>query len=539
VREVVVATPVPVGEEQFLMRTLDPFPKRGGQLVLGAHGPPAHFDLFAAASISNHGSQAAMYDALIRRDPRDPRLPIIPDLAHRWEISSDGMTYTFFLREGVKFHDGAELTSADAKATYDRIIFPREGLVSIRQGIFPTVSEINTPDKYTVEFKLSEPRSTTAMLQAFSSEWNLIVRKATLDQYEGDLSKIDNYPGTGPFIYDSRDDDRWLLEANPDYWNPNVPYVDGIKHVWLKASTPENTAALLGGQLDWTMWLAPKDGRTIGDRPGLRGIRQHLLSMNGIGINNEHPPLDDARVRRAFMLVIDQQAIVKAIEDVKAFSFGEMFISGTPVSRPPEQLMEQKGFRHPTAEDIAEAQELLAEAGFPEGQGFRTLDLLTRESANQRIMSPAIQAMLKEHLNVNTEIRITDASQWLEEATQGNYDINPETFAFAYVPDPSFYLKDLLGMCGDELCATNTVRFRNDEFNALIEEISRELDQQKRIDISNQIRELLLREVPYIPVSSSEISYWGFWDHLKGMMPGTDFFANYELHKWDHVWLDR
>ena len=99
-----------------------------------------------------------MFDNLVRRDPRDSGKTIIPDLAHSWEISKDGKTYTFMLRKDVQFHDGAELTSDDVKATFDRIAKPPQGISIPRSTLFAAVSEINAPDKYTVQFKLSEPR---------------------------------------------------------------------------------------------------------------------------------------------------------------------------------------------------------------------------------------------------------------------------------------------------------------------------------------------------------------------------------------------
>jgi hypothetical protein len=108
-----------------------------------------------------------MYDNLIRRDPRDGQT-IIPDLAHRWEISPDGRAYTFFLRQGVKFHDGAEFTAEDVQATYARIIWPPKGISIPRAPLFAAVSEINILDPYTIEFKLREPRPSSFMLGAFA-----------------------------------------------------------------------------------------------------------------------------------------------------------------------------------------------------------------------------------------------------------------------------------------------------------------------------------------------------------------------------------
>ena len=98
-----------------------------------------------------------MYDTLLRRDPRDGQT-IIPDLASKWEISPDGKKYTFHLRKGVKFHDGAEFTAEDVKATYDRIVRPPKGVVIPRTPLFATVGDIVVLDPYKIEFRLTEPR---------------------------------------------------------------------------------------------------------------------------------------------------------------------------------------------------------------------------------------------------------------------------------------------------------------------------------------------------------------------------------------------
>ncbi len=142
---------------------------------------------------------AVMFDNLIRRDPRDSGQTIIPDLAHSWEIAKDGKTYTFFLRQGVQFHDGAELTAEDVKATFDRIAKPPQGISIPRSILFKAVSEIAAPDKYTVQFKLAEPRPPNFIMSAIASGWNVIVRKKTLEDNNYNLRKVEVYPGTGPF----------------------------------------------------------------------------------------------------------------------------------------------------------------------------------------------------------------------------------------------------------------------------------------------------------------------------------------------------
>ena len=150
--------PLEFDGSRFQLAAPEPNPKRGGVLRVGILNRPPHFDMQQSGTVGNIGTQGCMFDNLIRHDPRDSGKTIIPDLAHSWDISKDGQTYTFFLRKGVLFHDGAELTANDVKATFDRIRNPPQGVTMPRSILFKAVSEINTRDNYTVEFKLSTPR---------------------------------------------------------------------------------------------------------------------------------------------------------------------------------------------------------------------------------------------------------------------------------------------------------------------------------------------------------------------------------------------
>src|SRR6516164_9289246 len=175
---------------QWKLRAPEPNAKRGGVLRYGILSAPAHFDVHQSGTVSNIGTQGAMYDNLIRRNPLDSGQTIIPDLAHSWQISPDSKTYTFFLRKGVLFSDGAELTADDVKATFDRIAHPPEGISIPRSILFKAVSEINVRDKYTVEFKLAEARSPNFIMSAIASGWNVIVRKKTLEDNNYNLRKV-------------------------------------------------------------------------------------------------------------------------------------------------------------------------------------------------------------------------------------------------------------------------------------------------------------------------------------------------------------
>ena len=122
---------------KFQLAAPEPNPKSGGVLRYAITMRPPHFDVHQSGTINSLGSQGCMFDNLIRRDPRDSGKTIIPDLAHSWEIAKDGKTYTFYLRKGVQFHDGAELTAEDVKATFDRIAKPPTGVSIPRSTLFP------------------------------------------------------------------------------------------------------------------------------------------------------------------------------------------------------------------------------------------------------------------------------------------------------------------------------------------------------------------------------------------------------------------
>src|SRR5690348_13906999 len=216
---------------KFQLAAPEPNPKRGGVLRYGITMRPPHFDVHQSGTINNLGSQGCMFDNLIRRDPRDSGKTIIPDLAHSWAIAKDGKTYTFFLRKGVQFHDGAELTADDVKATFYRIAKPPSGINIPRSILFKAVSEISAKDPYTVEFKLAEPRPKSFIMLAIASGWNVIVRKKTLEDNNYNLRKLSDYPGTGPFrSVRYVENEVRVVEKNKNYWNQGLPYLDGIEY---------------------------------------------------------------------------------------------------------------------------------------------------------------------------------------------------------------------------------------------------------------------------------------------------------------------
>src|SRR5436190_1445987 len=254
--------PLEFDGSKFQLAAAEPNPKRGGVLRVGMPLRAPHFDLHQSGTIFNLGSMACMFDNLIRHDPRDGGKTLIPDLAHSWEIAKDAKTYTFHLRQGVQFHDGAELTAEDVKATFDRIIKPPQGISVPRSILFKAVSEVAAPDKYTVQFKLAEPRPVAFIMAAIASGWNVVVRKKTLEDNAYNLRKVEVYPGTGPFRSKQRiENEKWVMERNPNYWNKGLPYLDGIEFYHALPFSTDLGSSILSGRTDYIRITDPVTAR--------------------------------------------------------------------------------------------------------------------------------------------------------------------------------------------------------------------------------------------------------------------------------------
>ena len=173
---------------------------------------------------------STVYNTLVMFDPHGfPN--IIGDLAKSWERSEDGKTWTFKLHEGVKFHDGTELTSADVKASWDRIYNPPEGVTSPRRSYFEMIDSIEAPDKNTVVFTLKYPAA--SFLAMIAQPANFIYAKADIDKAPDWHKK--NANGTGPFKLKKYVRGSSLeVERNPNYFKAGLPYMDGVKYFMIK-----------------------------------------------------------------------------------------------------------------------------------------------------------------------------------------------------------------------------------------------------------------------------------------------------------------
>src|SRR5947208_3049172 len=321
---------------------------------------------------------------------------------------------------------GRHLSAPEFAAAQDTTFKPdpaAKGVVSPRTPLFSAVSDIVVLDPHKIEFRLKEARPKAFMLGAFASGWNIIVRKKTLDENQGNLRQVMNYPGTGPFRHVSRKDKEvWIMERNPNYWNKGLPYVDRLEVYHMMPFSPELGASFLSGRVDYARLLDPVTWRRAKDTPGMTAAEFNQSVVQAVFMNNKKPPLGDPRVRRAMHLALDRHALVEVVKDVAPMSVGGVVYPFHELSTPAAELISKRlGYQKDMKPAVQEARRLMADAGHP--NGIRNLPFLVPEAATFKLWAVAIQAMLKETLNIETNLRTVQVSQRFEDAAAGDCDL--------------------------------------------------------------------------------------------------------------------
>lgn len=278
----------------------------------------------------------------------DPDMTVKPDLAESWTASDDLKTWTFKLRQGVKFHHGRVMDAEDVVATMKRILDPATGSRA-RTGL-SMVDGISATDPMTVEFKLNIPYAGFADI--FADRNLRIVPKDK-------LAELSTQPiGTGPFMFKSwSPGDRLELVKNPSYFEAGLPKVDGAT-LRIIPESAARMAALESGAID-IVWSMPYEAvDKLKTSATARADSVSTPTWDGVILNNDRPPFNDVRVRKALALTIDKEAIV----ELALFGQGNPTFSPIPPSHP--YFNKAMKFTPP---DIAQAKKLLAEAGFPNG----------------------------------------------------------------------------------------------------------------------------------------------------------------------------
>lgn len=393
-------------------------PKPGGTLVWRVGADALGLDPHTETIFGSSQLLQNIYSSLLRYDEKGG---VAPELAKSWEISPDGLVYTFHLHDNIYFHNGRKMTSADVKYSFERMLDPATG--SARRENFVLVDKIETPDDQTVKFVLKE--SFAPFLVNFADPWAAIVPREIVE--DGSIKK--QAVGTGPFMIKKRVPGSYtLLEKNPKYFRPGLPYLDALRFQVI-AEDSAIVAAMRSKTADISnVW--GKLFELFKTVEGIELVDVPVFSWAMLEFNCSKPPFDNPKLRLALSYAINRQEIIDSV-----------MLGNAKVTAPiPEALA---GYAAPWKElpgyqnDYEKAKVLLKEAGYPEGLTF---ELKTSTAYPPYVpTAQVIQSNLK-NIGVNVEIIPLEWGAYIKDITS----FETWTACFhsfpSYTPDPDTYL---------------------------------------------------------------------------------------------------
>ena len=499
-------------------------PRRGGVLLAVIGADPPSLDPHQESTFANIELVAPLYSTLLQIDPYHyPK--IIGDLATEWKISPDGLTYTFKLHPDVKFHDGSPLTSADVKASYDKIIFPPAGVRSVRKNAYTEITQVEAPDATTVVFKLKFPSA--SLLANLASPWNVIFPKSYLDR---DPNYFKTHAiGSGPFKFKGYTrGSTFEGERNPNYFVKDRPYLDGYKF-YISPETSVRAAAIRSGRAYIEFRNLPSaEVDAIRKQLGDKIVVQEtpMTGEWGIAINNTKKPFDDVRVRRALSLGIDRYTMAKVLNPLTGLQFvGGLMRPGSEWAMPQAELEKLPGFGRDIEKNRAEARKLLAEAGYPNGLKV----VLKNRNVKLPYQDFAVYLIGEwRKIGVEAEHRPLETAAWFSDGQDtGNFElIVAPTVEFMDDPD-QFLGRYATGS------TQNWGRFSDPQVDDLFSRQARALDPVERKKLINQMEQRVLGNAYF-----TTGLWWSrnlvHWSKVKNYVAPPNHYTNQKLQD---VWL--
>ena len=495
VKAAIPATPTPAAtptpQPTMDARNLAIAARYGGMIPMSGFNDPGGWDPHSAPNNHSLHAISPMYNQMLEYNPLNPR-EIIGDLAESWEVSDDGMSYTFTLRKGVKWHDGQDLTIDDVVFSINRIIDPDEPRP--RAGrLKPYVASAEKVDENTVAIQMNFP--SLAFLRFFALDYMKIVPQHVIEAGT-DINVFENVVGSGPFTGANYDQPtNYEFSRNPNYFKEGRPYLDEIK-VYLITDKGTEIAAFRTEQV--LMNISGVNHLDVDDLVKLEndeafsnkfdvfwikaGSGQHVM------LNVTKEPYSDPRVRRAVFLALDRQALVEG------FGLGRWFIGtpmgpGNPLTLPDDELLQIPGYRqlddkkHPA--DIEEARKLLADAGFP--NGFKaTFTVPIAEYIPDA--APVIVEQYKKNLNIDLELKILPIGGWVTAMIARDYDFAVSGYG-SMVDDPDDRFAAIYLESG-----RNWSSWSDPKITEMFQQVQRELDPAKRRELAYEMQRVLLNE---------------------------------------------
>ncbi len=465
-----------------------------------------------------------LYEGLVTL--KDDTTEIVPDLAESWEIAEDGLTYTFRLREGVTFHDGAPLNAEAVKKSLDRFIEIGQTTAYLFKGV---LDEIVVDDEMTVSFKLTQPFTPFLSLIA-SHAGPLIISPTALDEQAGnDLAQsylFDHAAGTGPYKLESWDPGQQTLSLvrNEDYWRGwEGNHIDRVVFRYV-VETSTRKLMLEQGEVDIALGLNPDEIQSLEGVPGIRIDVAPTMRIFDVNMNNQDGPLSDVRVRQAISYAMDYDGIREFVFNGKLDPLCGPLPSNDPNAMPCEEF--------PYTLDMDKARELLAEAGYPDG-GFELEAIVMEGDFAFRRTAEILQAQLAE---LNITVNLTElawAAMWERiSALETTADLVPlrnyPDYADSFAMLGSMFSSSAWGANG-----YNIAYYSNPEFDRLAEEVNLTTDEAARAEMFEQMVKLVVDEAATIYVGTY-VNQVAMRDNVKGYLFNpiyTPIINVYDMYK--------
>lgn len=473
---------------------------------------------------SSMGVITQIHEGLMKWDTTT--LAITPTLAESWEISEDVKTYTFNLREGVKFHNGREFVAQDVKYTFERMMDPAlgglhtylfSGIVGVDEYVAGTADEISgivVVSAYVVQITLKEVD--VNFLHNLCEPGAVIVPQ---EEVEGmGLDAFNRAPiGAGPFTFESWIGTEVTLEAFDDYW-AGRPYLDTLKMVFLPEPAAR-AAAFDAGELDVVVPGIATYVRYMADP--IRSqylIESPILWTRHIGFNTEWGPFRDKRVRQAVNYAIDQVAVAEN------YLQGQVYpATGTlpPIVDAYNPLLEGYGY------DPEKAKELLAEAGYPNGFEFDVIG----DPTDPTWGIPAAIAVMPylDAVGIRLNPIPTEYGAMVDQVVRGDFEAWVDAFgglvsSLSYISN--FHSKNI--------GTSNWARYSNPAVDALLDLAAETTDDEKRIGLIQGAEIIIVNDAPifFNNYPKGTMAYQP-WVHGIQPSPVDLFYQDYEL-----VWVD-
>ncbi len=501
-------------------------PKKGGILNFAVVAEPPTLDCHAVTTFAFAHPGLPQYSKLLKWKGDYSNLKIVGDLAESWVAAPDGLTFTFKLRQNVKFHDGAPMTSDDVKVSYERIVNPPEGVISARRSLYEDIKAIEAPDAHTVVFRLKQPNA--SMLTHFASPWNCIYRAAKLKEDPKFPEKT--VLGTGAFEFvEYVKGSHWTGKRFDGYFLKDQPYLDGFKAYFVKSAGV--VTGMIGGQFD-----AEFRGRTPKERDQIvAGLKDNATVVEGPWVTNlmftfntKKKPFDDVRVRQALTMAVDRHGGSEALSKISMLKYvSGLLRPGYDYALPPAELEKLPGFSKDIEKSRAEAKKLLAEAGVPNLK----VKLVNRNVAEPYTPGGIFLIDQWRRIGVEVEHSQLETKLFFDAMGAGNFDVLVE-FISDFADDPSAQLDKLLTKKKSSQAASDHDDAKLDD---LFDRQAKEIDPVKRKALVNEFERHALTQV-----YSAPLLWWQriivHHKRIKGWEQQANHFTATDLVD---VWLDQ